>query len=169
MQTLVLDQGYQPQRIVPWQRAVCLLYVGKAEVLEDYGEHVNSVSFSMPMPAVVRMVRSTHRRRSDVRFSRTHVLMRDGHRCQYCGVHTRADELTYDHVLPRSRGGPTSWENIVAACRPCNAVKGSRTPKEAGMKLLKAPRKPAWLPPLRAVALSQSMPDAWRSFLSADT
>src|SRR5690349_18951885 len=105
MQTLVLDQGYQPQRIVPWQRAVCLLFVGKAEVVEDYDEHVSSPSLTMPMPAVVRMTRAPKRYRRDVRFSRRHVLVRDAFRCQYCGELKPHGQLTYDHVLPRSRGG----------------------------------------------------------------
>jgi 5-methylcytosine-specific restriction endonuclease McrA len=164
MQTLILDQGYQPQRIVPWQRAVCLLFVGKAEVVEDYGEHVNSVSFSMPMPAVVRMTRTPKRYRRDVRFSRLHVLLRDAFRCQYCGETKRGDELTYDHVMPRSRGGPTSWENIASACRPCNLAKGNRTPAEARMPLLKRPMKPTWLPPLKSVAHG-AVPESWRMFL----
>ncbi len=166
MQTLVLDQGYQPQRIVPWQRAVCLLFVGKAEVITDYGEEINSVSVRMQMPAVVRLTRAPKRYRRDVRFSRTHVLMRDGYRCQYCGAQKRGDELTYDHVLPRSRGGATCWENIVAACQPCNLTKANRTPAEAGMRLLKRPTKPTWLP-LRSVAMSSTVPDAWRMFLEA--
>ena len=168
MQTLVLDQGYQPQRIVPWQRAVCLLFVGKAELVEEYaGELIRSPSVCMPMPSVVRMTRAARRHRRTVRFSRAHVLLRDGFRCQYCSDAKRADELTYDHVVPRSRGGPTTWENIVAACRPCNGQKGSRTPEEARMNLLKRPVKPAWLPPLKSVTVSAGIPDSWRMFLQA--
>ena len=165
MQTLVLDQGYQPQRIVPWQRAVCMLFVGKAEVVEAYGEYVCSPSVSMPMPAVVRITRAPKRYRRDVRFSRRHVLIRDGFRCQYCGSEKAGEELTYDHVLPRSRGGATSWENIATACQPCNAEKGNRTPAEARMPLLKRPVKPAWLPPLKSVTLGTSIPEPWRLFL----
>lgn len=167
MQTLILDQGYQPQRIVPWQRAVCMLYVGKAEIVEDYAEQVSSVRFSMPMPAVVRLTRMAKRHRRDVRFSRAHVLICDEHRCQYCGEVKPAHQLTYDHVLPRSRGGATSWENIVAACRPCNFNKADRTPSEAGMPLLARPKKPKWLPPLRTVVAAGSVPEPWRVFLEA--
>ena len=165
MQTLVLDQGYVPQRIVPWQRAVCMLFAEKAEVVEEYGEQVRSVSFSMPMPAVVRVVRATRRPRTAVRFSRSHVLLRDGHRCQYCHETQPATDLTFDHVLPRSRGGPTSWENIVAACRLCNLRKGNRTPEEARMPLARRPVRPRWLPPLRALSVSRSVPESWRLFL----
>jgi len=167
MQTLVLDQGYQPQRVVPWQWAIGMLFVGKAEIVEDYGELIHSVSLSMPMPAVVRMTRAPRRFRRDVRFSRAHVLLRDGFRCQYCGETKSAAQLTFDHVLPRSRGGGTCWENIVAACQPCNFNKGSRTPTEARMRLLKRPVKPAWLPPLRSVACATDVPEAWRLFLPA--
>lgn len=109
MQTLVLDQGYQPQRIVPWQWAIGMLFVGKAEIVEDYGELIHSVSLSMPMPAVVRMTRAPRRFRRDVRFSRAHVLLRDGYRCQYCGETKSAAQLTYDHV----EAPPVSWTGIV--------------------------------------------------------
>lgn len=164
MQTLVLDQGYQPQRVVPWQRAVGLLFVGKAEVVEDYAEQVSSVSLTIAVPAVVRMTRARVRFRNDVRFSRPHVWIRDGHRCQYCGDTKPARELTYDHVLPRSRGGATTWENIVTACKPCNFRKADRTPAEAEMKLLKRPVQPRWLPPLRSL-MEHGVPEVWRTFL----
>ena len=165
MHTLVLDQGYQPQRIVPWQHAVCLLFVGKAEVVEEYVEVIRSPSVCMQMPSVVRMTRAHKRHRRPVRFSRAHVLIRDGFRCQYCSEAMQAGELTYDHVLPRSRGGPTSWENIVTACRPCNHRKGPRTPEEARMSLLKRPVKPAWLPPLKSVTATSGIPESWHTFL----
>jgi 5-methylcytosine-specific restriction endonuclease McrA len=142
------------------------LFVGKAEVVEDYAEQINSVSFSMAMPAVVRLMRAARRHRRQVRFSRTHVWLRDGHRCQYCGDAKRAEELTYDHVLPRSRGGVTSWENIVTACRPCNFAKANRTPSEAGLSLLKRPVEPRWLPPLRSLS-AHAVPELWRTFLPA--
>ena len=167
MQTLVLDQGYQPQRIIPWQRAVGMLFGGKAEVVEDYAEVIRSVSFSMPMPAVVRMTRAHRRYRRSIRFSRTHVLQRDGFRCQYCGQDKLPGELTYDHVVPRSRGGKTNWENIVAACKPCNTKKANRTPDEARMRLMKRPMEPSWLPPLRTVVRAHAVPEAWRVFLES--
>lgn len=165
MQTLVLDQGYEPQRIVSWQRAVGMLFVGKAEIVHDYAESIHSVSMSMKMPAVVRMTRAGRGRKRDIRLSRAHVFLRDGYRCQYCGEVKERKLLTCDHVLPRSRGGASSWENLVTACAPCNFAKASRTPSEAGLTLLRRPVKPRWLMPLHAVRTAPGMPEAWQLFL----
>lgn len=146
MQVLVLDQGYAPHRVVQWQRAICLLFGGKVEVLEEYDELVRSPSISIRMPAVVRLLSGVRRRPRVVRFSRFNVLLRDSFTCQYCGQSPHARELTLDHVVPRARGGATRWVNVVAACRSCNHQKGSRTPEEARMMLLRSPREPRSLP-----------------------
>ena len=160
MRTLVLDQGYQPHRIVNWQRAVCLLYVGKADVLEEYDEIIRSVSLAMKMPAVVRLRRGGCFFNHGVKFSRLNVFRRDDFRCQYCGAQLTAKQLTYDHVVPRSQGGRTSWKNIVTACRPCNAAKADRTPKQAGMPLRTKPRQPTWLPST-VVSSHDQVPSCW--------
>lgn len=146
MQVLVLDQGYAPHRVVHWQRAICMLFGGKVEVLEEYDEVVNSPSIVIRMPAVVRLLSGARRRPRVVRFSRFNVLLRDNFMCQYCGVRPHARELTMDHVMPRAKGGATRWGNVVAACRPCNHKKGSRTPEEARMALLRHPHEPRTLP-----------------------
>ncbi|MEO0321627.1 MAG: HNH endonuclease [Myxococcota bacterium] len=167
MRTLVLDQGYEPHQVVSWKRAIGLLYVGKADVLEEYDAVVRSVSLAMPMPAVVRLKARAPQKAHRIRFSRRNVLLRDGHRCQYCGAQKPAKELTYDHVLPRSKGGRTTWTNIVAACRPCNAQKGNRTPEQARMPLRRKPVKPSWLPggPARA-GLPEVIPDRWETWVA---
>ena len=146
MQVLVLDQGYAPHRVIPWQRAICMIFGGKVEVLEEYDELVRSPSIAMRMPAVIRLLKAARRRPRTVRFSRFNVLLRDGFTCQYCGRRPQARELTVDHVVPRARGGPTRWANVVTACRGCNHHKGSRTPEEARMRLDKPPSEPRSLP-----------------------
>jgi 5-methylcytosine-specific restriction endonuclease McrA len=146
MQVLVLDQGYAPHRVVHWQRAICMLFGGKVEVLEEYDEIVRSPSVAMHVPAVVRLLNAARRRPRVVRFSRFNVLLRDAFTCQYCGQRPHARELTMDHVVPRAQGGLTRWINVVAACRSCNHQKGSRTPAEARMILLRSPHEPRSLP-----------------------
>jgi 5-methylcytosine-specific restriction endonuclease McrA len=145
MRTLVLDQGYQPHRVVSWQRAITMLFDGKVEVVEEYEHDVRSVTFTIKMPAVVRLLRAVRGKRG-VKFSRINVATRDGFRCQYCGRKLPLSKLTYDHVVPRSQGGKTRWENIVMACYDCNGRKGDRTPTQAGMRIDKLPVKPQWLP-----------------------
>jgi len=146
MQVLVLDQGYAPHRVVHWQRAICMLFGGKVEVLEEYEEIVRSPSVAIHVPAVVRLLNAARRRPRVVRFSRFNVLLRDSFTCQYCGQRPHARELTMDHVLPRAQGGSTRWTNVVAACRACNHQKGSRTPSEARMALSRSPHEPRSLP-----------------------
>ena len=165
-QTLVLDVGYQPHRIVGWQRAVMMLFDGKAEVVEEYDEEVyRSTTLVIKMPAVVRLI-NTLRRKKGVKFSRINVATRDKFRCQYCGHKKPLSKLTYDHVVPRSQGGQTRWENIVMACRPCNGHKANRTPGQAGMKLLSQPVRPKTLP-IVAFRMDRvdSLPDAWASWV----
>ena len=167
METLVLDQSWQPHRVVSWQKAVHLLFDGKVEVLHEYDQDIRSVSLTIKMPAVVRLVRRLRRRhRPAVRFSRANVLARDRFTCQYCGTEASPRELTFDHVLPRAQGGRTTWENIVAACRRCNFRKGCRTPEQAGLTLRSVPTRPSYLPLLHLrLEMGSGVPDAWRSFL----
>jgi 5-methylcytosine-specific restriction endonuclease McrA len=159
---LVLNASFEPLSIVSSRRAVCLVLDDKAELVEaDDVEVLHSVSIAVPLPVVVRlryMVKTP--RRAATAVSRRAVFARDEYRCQYCG--DRADSI--DHVVPRSRGGPHIWENLAAACRPCNTRKRDRTPDEAGMRLLRpcrAPRPSAW------VTLGAPLvPDAWKPYLA---
>jgi 5-methylcytosine-specific restriction endonuclease McrA len=161
---LVLDAFYQPSRVVSWERAVCLLYDGKAETVESTAEMLRSPSMQMPMPSIIRMVRKSRVRKVSIKFSRANVLLRDGHMCAYCGGEFEPNQLNYDHVIPRSRGGRTDWENIVAACYRCNSKKGDRTPEEARMPLRKQPKKPVWLPVVPKRFDLRSVPDSWRPY-----
>ncbi len=167
METLVLDPSWQPHRVVSWQKAVVLLFDGKVEVVHEYAEDIRSVSLTIKMPAVVRLVRALRRRHQPaVKFSRANVLSRDRFTCQYCGVERAPRELTFDHVLPRAKGGKTTWENIVTACKRCNTRKGCRTPEQAGMVLRATPARPSRLPFLHMrLDLGPGIPDAWKSFV----
>lgn len=164
-QTLVLDQGYQPHRIISWQRAVTMLFQGKVEVVEEYDDDIRSVTITIKMPAVVRLLRRVGGKRS-VKFSRINVAMRDNFSCQYCGEKLPLRKLTYDHVTPRCQGGKTRWENIVCACSACNERKADRTPRQAAMSLRKAPIKPTWLPVMAfRVDHASSVPSLWENWL----
>ena len=142
----MLNASYEPLMTVPWQKAVTMVMTGDAVIEEaDEDRRISSPSVSIPFPRVVRLIRYVKRRikaskRSRIP-SRHAVLRRDGYRCAYCGC---ADATTVDHVLPKSRGGPPSWENLVACCAPCNGEKRDRTPEEAGLVLRIKPRAP-WL------------------------
>ena len=166
MQTLVLTHTYQPHRVVSWQKAITMLFDGKVEVLSEYDEDIRSVSITVKMPAVVRLVRHVRHAKRGVKFSRANVLARDDFACQYCGRKAAPRELTFDHVVPRSQGGRTSWENIVTACARCNTRKGGRTPEQAGMALRKAPARPKELPMLVVrFDVGRSVPEAWKSWM----
>ena len=161
MRVLVLSQAYEPHRVVSWERAVVLYFNQKAEILESYDEELRSPSLTMKMPAVVRLLRGVRPPRRLVKFSRVNVFTRDGFRCQYCGAPKKARELSYDHVIPRQQGGPTTWENVVSACLPCNGRKANRTPEQAGMKLSRPPVRPAWLPTTRMRFDPREIPGPW--------
>jgi 5-methylcytosine-specific restriction endonuclease McrA len=168
METLVLSPGYQPVARVPWQRAILWLFTGKVEVIEEYEDRkIRSVTFEIKMPSVVRFLRMLRGKKRPVRFSRENVYARDRGACQYCARKVPRCESTYDHVVPKAHGGPTTWDNVVIACVPCNQKKGGRTPEQARMKLLSVPVKPAKLPQtLRMTFVFQKgMPETWRSWL----
>jgi len=162
---LLLNVTYEPLKVIDWKRAVTLLVMGKVEVLEEYSKEIHSVSFSIKLPAVVRLLRLVKRPKVPVRFSRQNIYLRDKHICQYCGRKFPPEELTYDHVIPKSRGGRTIWSNIVTCCVRCNSAKGGRTPSEARMKLIREPTQPVWLPFLRITVGLRDMPSSWRDYL----
>lgn len=184
MDTLVLNSAWIPVNRVSWMEAVCDLITGRAEVVEVYEDRVvrSGTGGSVPatfdplrteaegvwlVPSIIRCVGKAVFFRGYVRFNRHNVWLRDRKQCQFCGVHLKVDEFTYDHVTPVSRGGQTRWENIVVACIKCNHRKGNRLPAEAGMRLLRKPFKPEHLPGQLSPALkwSEGMPDSWQSWL----
>jgi 5-methylcytosine-specific restriction endonuclease McrA len=161
---LVLNATYEPINVCTVRRAVVLLLKEKAEVLEHAEWELHAASTSLARPVVIRLVsyvripRDTHRRK----ITRRAVFARDDWTCQYCGSRS---SLTVDHVIPRSKGGGSSWDNIVASCAPCNRRKGSALPRQAGMQLLRQPRTPS--PHIFIQVASPTIPAAWRQYLAA--
>jgi len=165
MQTLMLTPWMAPHKIISWQRAVVLTYLGKVDVIETWDAELRGPSATMMTPAVVRLKKGSVSTKQSVRFSRVNVFTRDKFRCQYCGDKKTLKQLNYDHVIPRVQGGKTVWENIVTSCYPCNDRKGSRTPVQAGMKLLRQPSKPTSLPVVAPIRLNEGdLPETWQPY-----
>ena len=137
---LVLNGNYEPLNVTRVRRAVLLLIIGKAEMIENGRGQLQSSSEMLDIPSVIRLVTYVRRPLAPRRLTRREVFNRDRQICQYCGDTVR--ELTLDHVLPRSRGGGNTWENVVSACVRCNHRKAGRTPREANMRLLREPAPP---------------------------
>ena len=164
-QTLLLTPWMMPHKIISWQTAVTMSFLGKVEVLEEYDEDIRSPSLAIKAPAVVRLKRPIGGMKRGVKFSRVNVFARDEFRCQYCGTRRPSHELNYDHVVPRVQGGKTGWENIVTSCYDCNSRKRGRTPAEAGMRLLRSPVKPKALPMTTVIPRDgKRIPPAWSSY-----
>ncbi len=161
---LVLNATYEPINVCTVRRAVVLLLKEKAEMLERAEWELHSATSTMARPMVIRLVsyvripRDTHRRK----ITRRAVFARDDWTCQYCGARSN---LTVDHVVPRSKGGSSNWENIVASCAPCNRRKGNSLPRQVGMRLLKQPRTPS--PHVFIQVASPTIPAAWQQYLAA--
>lgn len=149
MNVLVLNASYEVLNVTRWQRAITLVFSGKAELLESYDAVIRTPDEVFEMPSVIRLVYLVKKPRTEVPFSRSNVLMRDRFTCQYCETTGVSATLTLDHVTPRAQGGDTCWENIVTACRLCNSKKGSRTPEKAGMRLKKKPKAPYFTPAIQ--------------------
>lgn len=135
---LLLNVSYEPLNICSWKRAIILLMKGKAEEVEHNGKLINN---KLPLPSVIRLLHYVVVPYKNIPLSRKNVLHRDNYTCQYCGQPSAT--LTVDHVIPRSRGGAHYWDNVVTACSFCNNKKGSKTPSEARMKLIKHPVVPS--------------------------
>lgn len=160
---LVLNASYEPLQLVSIRRAVVLLLQEKAELIEAAQQRLRAQGFSCSVPIVIRLVRYIRiPRRMRLPCSRRGVLARDRETCQYCGVQPGRAHLTVDHVVPRSKGGGTTWDNVITACRECNHRKGGRTPEEANMELLSIPRQPQYV----AFALLGEIErhDIWRKY-----
>jgi 5-methylcytosine-specific restriction endonuclease McrA len=165
-QTLLLNASYEPLKVVHWQKAITLWCQGKVEVISVYDREVRSVSFSIKLPSVIRLLRyiKIKRQIDYVPFSRANIYARDVHRCQYCADLLPSADLTFDHVVPVAQGGRKDWENIVTCCIPCNRRKGGRTPEQAGMHLIRIPKRPNKAPAIRITIGRRSAPDSWRDY-----
>lgn len=167
---LVLNASFEPLHIVPWQKAIQLLFQGKVEVIEESEQEVRTVRLTIRIPAVLRLLSYVPltRKKQLVRFSRINIFLRDQHTCQYCGEKFNRAQLTLDHVIPIVQGGRKCWENIVTACKPCNQKKGGRTPIQAGVKLIRKPKQPSWLPSLTLQLGAVKAQERWKIYLKLD-
>ena len=137
---LILNQDYQPLSVCNVKKSLLLLFMDKAEMLHDHPQRkIRTVSTEYDYPSVIRLRKYARIPFKNIVLSRKNILKRDGFRCQYCGTH---ESLTIDHVIPKSRGGKDTWENLAAACTQCNHKKGNRTPREASLKLKRKPYRP---------------------------
>jgi 5-methylcytosine-specific restriction endonuclease McrA len=159
---LVLNQNYEAMSICNVQRAVILLYLGKAElVASKNSKKIRSVSREVPFPTIVRLMIYIRVPYKKIVLSRKNILRRDGYKCQYCG---RGDvTLTIDHIVPKSKGGDDTWENLVAACVNCNNKKGDHTPEESKMALHKKPTKPSHITFMKHFV--GKIDDEWKPYL----
>lgn len=189
---LVLNQHYAAVRVISARRAFCLLVKEIAEIVSvedqqflaydfeswrevsqlraryerENHEWVKCVRFELAVPRIVRLLFYDRLPRTNVKFTRRNIYARDSNRCQYCGKRFATSELSLDHVVPRSRGGVSSWANIVCCCVKCNVRKGGRTPYEARMKLVRQPVKPK-RSPMIALRLGHEKYASWKQFLDA--
>lgn len=187
---LVLNRHYLPLRVVNAKRAFCMLLCDHAEVVhEEDGQYVNhdfeswlevsefkrqfepashdfirTVRFEIAVPRIVRLLGYDRLPRQEVKFNRRNIFARDHSRCQYCGHKFPTSELSLDHVVPRSQGGKTTWENMVCCCLKCNIKKGGQTPDQARMKLITHPVKPKRSPVI-SLRLGEPRYKSWKAFL----
>jgi 5-methylcytosine-specific restriction endonuclease McrA len=177
---LVLNRGFAALTLTDVRRCFTLLYKGHVRaVLPDYttyaweewrdvpvqtgDDFITTPSMTLRVPRVIQLLSCERPPRHDVKFSRHNIYVRDGNRCQYCGKRFQTSELSLDHVVPLSRGGPSTWENVVCACLPCNVRKGNKLLDEAGLKLRRMPVKPKASP--LGLLSPQRIHPSWRNFL----
>lgn len=162
-QTLLLDSSYFPLQMIDWKKALSLFFTERAEVVEHHSDiEVRSTNQSYKLPKVMRLFCKV----GDinvVKFNRLNVFYRDKFTCQYCSKPFKRGELTLDHVIPKSKGGLSNWENIVAACAPCNNKKGDKLPDECRMHPLKKPKEPKWIS-LFLLKLNSNEKDVWKDW-----
>jgi 5-methylcytosine-specific restriction endonuclease McrA len=161
-QVLVLNATFEPINVCSLQRAVVLVLKNKAEVLERSTRALRTSTTTFVYPLVIRLVNYVRIPRNEKRkISRRAVFARDGYRCQYCGSTAR---LTVDHVVPKSRGGRSSWDNVVTSCAPCNVRKADRLPEEIGMHPHASPRPPA--PDVFIAVAAPRRPKIWEPYIA---
>ena len=162
---LVLNATFEPINVTAVRRAMVLMLKGVAQAEEVNHTQVHSASRSLPVPSVIRLLAYRHIPQQTRALSRKNILLRDRTTCQFCRRALPASELTLDHVVPRSRGGRSSWENLVACCYQCNNHKGDRTPEEAGLALVRRPRPFTLHTSRQLMRLIGNKDEKWRKYL----
>lgn len=179
---LVLNKSFLPVHVTSVKRALILLYQDIAKAVDEnystfsfeswqelaVNERSNSIGLvdrAIRIPRVIILLNYDKQPKRYIKFSRANIFLRDKNRCQYCGKEFKKSELNLDHVIPRMAGGVSSWENVVCSCISCNRIKGGRTPEEAGMRLIKKPKKPEWSPYYH-ISLTNIMYKEWMPFLN---
>jgi 5-methylcytosine-specific restriction endonuclease McrA len=186
-QVLVLNRLWQAVNVCSVKRALTLLFQGHAQVVFEDGdgsfqtysfnewrdfssqqlhadESIRTVSLRLRIPRVIMLLLFDRQPRKEVKFTRHNIFERDRNTCQYCGQVFDRTDLNLDHVIPRDRGGPTSWENIVCSCIACNTRKANRSPQEAAMRLIRKPKRPKWRPFVQ-INLGMHCHDSWKHFI----
>ena len=158
---LVLNQNYEPISIVNVKKAILLLFLNKAEMVEELGDKLRSINLEFAFPSVVRIKNYIRRPYREVVLNRKNIHRRDRHICQYCGKNH--SPMTVDHVVPKQFGGKDTWENLVCACIKCNNKKGNRTPEQANLYLIRKPTKPSHLFYLQYLITKPQ--ETWRPYL----
>lgn len=158
---LVVDTNYHPISIVNWKKSLVLMFTGRAVKLQSSTNSVRSVNGHFYLPEIIKITSEFKFKPKEIPFTKGNLLIRDNFECQYC---PNKEKLTYDHVNPVSLGGTTEWDNIVICCESCNFKKANRTPKQAGMKLKKEPKKPKW--ELKySIRQTELDPESWQDYL----
>jgi len=183
---LVLNRLWQAVNVCSVRRALTLVFAGHAQIVMESGdgafrtfnfpewkdfslqephpESIHTVSFKIRVPRVILLLVFDHLPKKEVKFTRHNIFERDKNTCQYCGKVFDRKDLNLDHVIPRDRGGPTNWENIVCSCVGCNTRKANRTPQEAGLRLIRKPKRPKWRPFVQ-ISFNVHLHDSWRHFI----
>lgn len=183
---LVLNRLWQAVNVCSVRRALTLVFEGHAQVVfatdqgtfetftfkdwkdfsqqEPHPESIATISFRIRIPRVILLLAFDRLPRKEVKFTRHNIFERDKNTCQYCGRAFDRKDLNLDHVIPRDRGGPTTWENIVCSCIECNTRKANRTPQEAGMRLIRKPKRPKWRPFVQ-ISFGAVVHDSWKHFI----
>jgi 5-methylcytosine-specific restriction endonuclease McrA len=162
---LVLNATYEPVNVTPARRAIVLVLKGVATTEEENGSFVHSARLAVRIPSVIRLTEFRRIPYQTRALSRKNILMRDRYTCQFCSRVLPAGELTLDHVIPRSRGGHTDWDNLVACCHSCNNRKGDRLPEEAGLRLMRPPRPFTLHTSRQLMRMMGSSDERWRKYL----
>ncbi|MBC7328719.1 HNH endonuclease [bacterium] len=164
MEVLLLNSDFTPLNVCSLRRAIGLLFVGKADVLHYDGTYIRTPQGAIRVPSVIRLKYHIKRPVPELKLTRKNILARDNYTCQYCGQ--KGGELTIDHVIPKKLGGKTDWDNLVCCCKRCNAKKKDKTPQQAGMHLLRQPKRPSYIPFISLTKYRHCLErEDWRPYL----